>query len=200
MSKLSASDVLSKYFDDEGEPSPDELSEDDESSEIDGFSETSCSSSSEYQSDSFNDLDSKNDNDKVDSVAQKNAIPQSAQNIQPRLSLKRNSRGIISTSVNANCKNAKAAKKPKISKKITLEDETVDTYVSRTGFIWNKAVPNNNFDDSQDFSIESALKESVANCQTLKDYFNYFIDEPMLDLIVKATNKKIQSNKARKYL
>jgi hypothetical protein len=40
------------------------------------------------------------------------------------------------------------------------------------------------------FSIKSDLKQSVAHCVTLKDYFNYFIDEKMIDLIVYATNKK----------
>jgi hypothetical protein len=128
MSKLSASSVLSKFFDDEGEPSPDELSEDDE---IDGFSVSTCSSSSEDQSDCSNYLE----NDKVDLVASKNTVSQSAlsisQNIQPRLALKRNSRG--TPSLNAYGKNPKVAKKSKISQKRTLEEETAIIFVSKIG-------------------------------------------------------------------
>ncbi len=68
-------------------------------------------------------------------LASINTVSQSAlsifQNIQPRLALKRNSRG--TPSLKAYDKNPKVAKKSKISQKRTLEEETATIFVSKIG-------------------------------------------------------------------
>jgi hypothetical protein len=65
-------------------------------------------------------------------------------------------------------------------------------------YIWNKEPDLSNFTPLKKYDLDPSLSSRVDHCQTAVDFFDYFINEEMLDLIVHSTNSKIASFSADK--
>ncbi len=107
--------------------------------------------------------------------------------IRGRGSRGRGSRGKVSRGRGGRCRASQAGTTVAV---ISQVDHS-ETHVGKNGFIWNKGVPLEKFEESKKFSLISALKTGVSDCKTLKDFFNYFINDHMIEIILYGTNKRM---------
>lgn len=104
------------------------------------------------------------------------------------------------SSVNQSVKTRKSQSAKPLTKPLTKQIPIVsndDYYYGKNSdlnYRWNKKEPVINFDLNDKFEKISGLKESVKECSKLEDFFRFFIDESMVNLIVEYTNLKLFLN------
>ena len=52
----------------------------------------------------------------------------------------------------------------------TLDKESETVYTIKNGYVWNKAIPENEFTDSRFFKGKAGLKPCVSNCTTIEEF------------------------------
>ena len=56
-------------------------------------------------------------------------------------------------------------------------------------FSWDKEVVLESFQKLDDFNLKPHLSKNVDNCLEISYFFNFFINDEMIELIVRNTNK-----------
>jgi hypothetical protein len=58
-------------------------------------------------------------------------------------------------------------------------------------FSWTKEPTLDSFKQLEKYNLVPQLTKNVENCETISDFFNFFINDQMIENIVSSTNKKI---------
>ncbi len=60
------------------------------------------------------------------------------------------------------------------------------------GYLWDAKPPIDTYDSFHEFTITPRLNKNVENCKTMLDFFNYFINDSMLEMVVLNTNLRLK--------
>jgi hypothetical protein len=64
-------------------------------------------------------------------------------------------------------------------------------------YSWDKVFKESSFSPLEIFTGQPHLTDKVRECQKISDFFNFFFDTPMLNIIIRATNERINIYKIK---